>query len=110
MRGRNQTHDTDACDRGLLAKSLTCPPYDCSCDRESTAATTYDPSFSFRKADDAREEKKQTVPPPQPSTSMAETFASTPKSSFAEISDEKTTMMMIMFSSRKMLRLSVERM
>jgi len=32
--------------------------------------------------------KKQTVPPPQPSTSMAETFASTPKSSFAEISDD----------------------
>ena len=33
-------------------------------------------------------ERKQTVPPPQPSTSMAETFASTPKSSFAEISDD----------------------
>jgi len=32
--------------------------------------------------------KKQTVLPPQPSTSMAETFASTPKSSFAEISDD----------------------
>jgi len=32
--------------------------------------------------------KKQTVPPPQPATSMAETFASTPKSSFAEKSDD----------------------
>jgi len=32
--------------------------------------------------------KKQTVPPPQPSTSMAETLPSTPKSSFAEISDD----------------------
>ena len=71
----------------ITCKNLTRPPYDSSssCYHESTAP--YDPSFSFRNADDAREEKK-TVPPPEPSTSMAETLASTPKSSFAEISDD----------------------